>query len=59
MTDGIHDANWLDGQVQWALGNEEGVPSLNDLAFLLGSGASQPWEALTANAQVHEPSPPA
>jgi hypothetical protein len=41
------------------MGDEEGVPYLNDLALLLGFGASPLWEILTANAQLHKNGPPA
>ena len=41
------------------MGDEEGVPSLSDLALLLGFGALSAWEVLTANAPVREPIPPA
>ena len=54
-----HDADRLDGQLHYAMGDEEGVPSQSDLALFLGFGASPAWEILTANAKLHEPIPPA
>jgi hypothetical protein len=49
---------WME-KLHYAMGDEEGVPSLNDPALLLGFGASPPGEVLTASAQLHEPGPPA
>ena len=54
-----HDADRLDRQIHYAMGDEEGVPSQSDLALLPGFSTSPAWEVLTANTQLHKPIPPA